>query len=94
MQSTGAYKFLKRNIMPREILESVNLPKVCGLRSQAWPMFCLTLRKILESVNLPKACGLKSQAWPRFCLTLRKKSEVLIYLRHVVRGARHGQGSV
>ena len=80
--------------MPREILESVNLPKACGLRSQAWPMFCLTLRKILESVNLPKACGLRSQAWPRFCLTLRKKSEVLIYLRHVVRGARHGQGSV
>ena len=59
MQSIGGYKFLKRNIMPKEILESVNLPKACGLRSQAWPMFCLTLRKILESINLPKACGLK-----------------------------------
>ena len=94
MQSTGGYKFLKRNITPREILESVNLPKACGLRNQAWSMFCLTLRKILESVNLPKAYGLRSQAWPRFCLTLRKKSEVLIYPRHVVREARHGKCSV
>ena len=25
-------------------MESVNLPKACGLKSQAWPMFCLTLR--------------------------------------------------
>ena len=52
-------------------MESVNLPKACGLRSQAWPRFCLTLRKILRSVNLPKACGLRSQTWPMFYLTLR-----------------------
>ena len=29
----------------REIMESVNLPKVCGMRSQAWSRFCITLRK-------------------------------------------------
>ena len=29
----------------RKIMESVNLPKACDLRSQAWPRFCLTLRK-------------------------------------------------
>ena len=46
----------------RKILESVNLPKACGLRSQAWPKLYLILRKILESVNLPKAYGLRSQA--------------------------------
>ena len=46
----------------REILESVNLPKVRGMRSQAWPMFYLTLRKIMGSINLPKACGPRSQA--------------------------------
>ena len=56
----------------RKILESINLPKAYGLRSQGWSRFCLTLRKILKGINLPKACSLRSQAWPRFCLTLRK----------------------
>ena len=28
----------------RKILRSVNLPRACGLRSQAWPRFYLTLR--------------------------------------------------
>ena len=45
----------------RKILESVNLPKACGLRSQGWPRFYLTLRKILANVNIPKAYGLRSQ---------------------------------
>ena len=40
-------------------MESVNLPKEYGLRSQAWPMFCLTLRNN-GSINLPKACGPRS----------------------------------
>ena len=75
-------------------MKSVNLPKVCGLRSQAWPMFCLTLRKILESVNLPKACGLRSQAWPRFCLTLRNSVKYEFTPKHVVRGVSHNQDSV
>ena len=43
----------------REIMESVNLPNACDMRSQAWSRFCLILREIMESVNLPKTCGLK-----------------------------------
>ena len=61
------------------------------MRSQTWPRFYLTLRRIIESVNLPKAYGLRSQVWPRFCLTLKKICKVLIYPKHVVQGARHGQ---
>ena len=46
----------------RKIMESVNLHKACGLRSQAWLKFCLTLRKIMGSINLSKECGPRSQA--------------------------------
>ena len=41
-------------------MESVNLPKACGLRSQEWPRFCLTLKKITKNINLPKVCGPRS----------------------------------
>ena len=46
----------------RNILESVNLPKACDVRSQAWPMFCLTFREITKNINLPKVCGSRSHA--------------------------------
>ena len=49
-------------------MESVNLPKACGLRSQAWSRFCLTLRKILKCVNVPKACDLRARHGRGFVL--------------------------
>ena len=51
---------------------SINLPKICGMRSQAWLKFCLILKQIIESINLPKVCGPRNQAWSRFCLTLKQ----------------------
>ena len=49
----------------------------------------------LQSINLPKACGPKSQAWPMsYFNTWIFAQEILIYLRHVVRGASHSHGSV
>ena len=45
----------------KEIMGSINLPKVCGPRGQIRPMFCLILREIMESINLPKICGPRGQ---------------------------------
>ena len=53
---------------------SINLPKTCGPRIQAWLRFYLILRKMSLSINLPKACGPRIQAWLRFYLTLRNMS--------------------
>ena len=47
---------------------SINLPKVCDPRSQAWSRFCLILKEIMRSINLPKVCGSRSQTWPMFYL--------------------------
>ena len=62
VQSTGGFKFLKRNMTLREIMGSIILSKACGPRSQAWLRFCLILREITKNINLPKVCGPRSQA--------------------------------
>ena len=59
----------------RKMSLSINLPKVCGPRDQAYLRFCLTLRKMSLSINLPKFCGPRDQAYLRFYLTLRKMIE-------------------
>ena len=51
-----------------QVIRNINLPKVCGPRSQAWPMFSLIFTQVTRNINLPKICGPRSQAWPRFYL--------------------------
>ena len=58
---------------------SINLPKVCGSRDQAWLRFCLTIRKMTLTINLPKVCGLRSQAWLRFYLIFEQVVERVTY---------------
>ena len=40
----------------KQITKNINLPKVHGLKSQAWPKFCLIFKQVAQNINLPKIC--------------------------------------
>ena len=50
---------------------SINLPKVCILKNQAWLRFYLILNEIC-GINLRKICSPRNQAWPTFYLILNE----------------------
>ena len=56
---------------------SINLPKVCDPRDQAWLRFCLILSEMKRSINLPKVCVSRDQAWLRFYLILKQIVELM-----------------
>ena len=46
----------------KHVIKNINLPKVCGLRNQAWPMFCLIFKQVIKNIYLPKVYGSWNQA--------------------------------